>query len=243
MKRLLIIFFLCIASNSYISQAQNLEDIFDKKVMDIDAIVEMLESDGWGEPPAGYQISSQAKCLYLMILYALEYDKHVERIHAATDCEEKYDLYGVLLIYIASSTAISYCPEDLLNLFDNPKRKKEIERLIEELSFISLVGSYYIHTKQHEDFYDYSDWDRLSLEIYQKIALFFNKGGWGVLKWDPYNERYEDYDGTEEQYLEAAIKKLINDYFHPDTIIKTTLVIGEKMDALPCSPGSKHRAN
>ncbi|HTO36742.1 MAG TPA: hypothetical protein VLZ72_10915, partial [Flavobacterium sp.] len=43
--------------------------------------------------------------------------------------------------------------------------------------------------------------------------------------------------------LGSAILDLINEYFHPETIIKTTLEIGEKMDALPCSPGSQYRKN
>lgn len=237
MKRLLIILFLCFAGNSYICKAQF---PWGKDMsMDLEKIKEYLNAvpgSMFEEPAAGFQLSSHAKCFYLMILYSIEYNKQIDRIDNATDCQEKYDLYGILLIHIASSTAISYCPEDLLDLFNNPKRKNEKERFIEELTFIWQIGRFYSNSYDGGGLFFYTDWNRLSLDIYGKIYEYLYHIT--VNKFLIYGTHISD-----SEVYESAIKQIIHDYFHPDTIISTTFVVGEKMDALPCSPGSKHRKN
>lgn len=238
MKRLLIILFLCFAGNSYIGHAQETRTFFDKldDILD-EEYDDNISDEGFGKlmdllgdefnESAGLQFSSYTKCLYLMILYALEYERHVKRINKATDCEEKYDLYGVLLIYIASSTAISYCPEDLLDLFDNPDKIKELERFYEEMTYLYDLNEHYFFTWQIEGLNSKNLFDQLDADVILVVGGFlahYKSKGLGIS-------------------VEGAIKDLINEYFHPDAIIKTTLETGEKMDALPCSPGSKHRAN
>ena len=238
MKRLLIIFFLCIAGNSYYSQAQTPEEIilllrnemgeqaYDELVDKTGGLLDFLKLESKNST-AEFQFSSYTKCLYLMILYALEYEKHEKRINEATDCEEKYDLYGVLLIHIAASTAISYCPEDLLDLFDNPEKIKELEKFYEEMTYLYDLNEHYFFTGQlgnldRDNFFDY-----LHTQVILVVGGFFahyKSKGLGI-------------------FVEGAVKDLINEYFHPDAIIKTTLETGEKMDALPCSPGSQHRKN
>lgn len=238
MKRLLIILFLCFAGNSYIGHAQETRTFFDKldDILD-EEYDDNISDEGFGKlmdllgdefnERAGLQFSSYTKCLYLMILYALEYERHVKRINKATDCEEKYDLYGVLLIYIASSTGISYCPEDLLDLFDNPDKIKELEKFYEEMTYLYDLNEHYFFTWQIEGLNSKNLFDQLDADVILVVGGFLAHYKWKGL-------------GIS---VEGAIKDLINEYFHPNTIIKTTLETGQKMDALPCSPGSQYRKN
>lgn len=243
MKRLLIILFLCLIGTSHNSQAQTLGDYFDMLDDLLDG--EYDESVGPAEmfyggfkelmgiigeemnESAGLQFSSYTKCLYMMILYALEYEKHVKRINEARDCEEKYDLYGVLLIYIASSTGISYCPESFLDLFDNPDKIKELEKFYQEMTYLYDLNEHYFFTGQIEGLNSKNLFDQLDADVILVVGGFLAHYKWKGLG----------------NYVGGAVKDLINEYFHPEAVIKTTLETGEKMDALPCSPGSRHRKN
>lgn len=239
MKRLLIILFLCFAGNSYIGHAQHRERTGEEFIYKV--IHEMLKTYigdfDYGTTTAdflnefkeskGLQFSSYTKCLYMMILYALEYEKHVKRINEATDCEEKYDLYGVLLIYIASSTGISYCPESFLDLFDNPDKIKELEKFYQEMTYLYDLNEHYFFTGQIEGLNSKNLFDQLDADVILVVGGFLAHYKWKGLG----------------NYVEGAVKDLIKEYFHPEAVIKTTLETGQEMDALPCSPGSKHRAN
>lgn len=248
MKRLLIIFFLCFAGNSYNSQAQNLEEIIhvihgglggEEGVEELlDGASGLLNTIGDEiNESAGLQFSSYVKCLYMMIVYSLEYEHHVKRINEATDCEEKYDLYGVLLMYIASSTAISYCPESLLDLLDNPEKRKEEEKFYAEIKFIENLGAYLgLYGTDGLGLYpDDNLIDKLYIDMILKISSI-----------PFYLAHFDQEEGTMYNHrvtTRYAIASIIEEYFHPEAVINTTLETGEKMDALPCSPGSQHRRN
>lgn len=116
MKRLLIILFIYLlgGGGGQTTQAQTIEEVInelhdklgltpEEYIVTFKKLMTNFDEDVTGV--SGMQLSSNTKCFYMMILYAFEYEDHVRRINNATDCQEKYDKYGVLLMYIAASTA------------------------------------------------------------------------------------------------------------------------------------------
>lgn len=75
--------------------------------------------------------SSQMKCIYIMSAYVYHLEKLNEETEATVDCKLKYDLYGMQLLAIASSTTIMYCPEGMANIAD-----EEMNELSEEFYFL-----------------------------------------------------------------------------------------------------------
>lgn len=181
--------------------------------------------------------SPELKCIYLMIKYEENFVELKKETNKADDCQIKYDLYGMQLMAIASSTTIIYCTEGLYNLilgdgnlggsiFDSPE-------------YVTVLGDYY------DLFRDYDD------RKYHLDSLTYGKS---------YNQLHEDFQKTMRNFLFAEggltlsndedeskrklmiraherISYLLETYFHPLAIIKESVDIGNTMSALPCSKG------
>ncbi|WP_298264086.1 hypothetical protein [uncultured Lutibacter sp.] len=182
--------------------------------------------------------SPELKCIYLMIKYEENFVKLKKETNKTDDCLIKYDLYGMQLMAIASSTTIIYCTEGLYNLilgdgnlggsiFDSPE-------------YVIVLGDYYDLISDHDD---------------RKYGLN-NSPKYGKR----YNQLHEDFQKTLREFLFAEesltvsndkeknkrkhmiraherISYLLNTYFHPLAIIKESVDIGNTMSALPCSKG------
>lgn len=236
MKRLLIIFFICLLGGGQTTQAQtigdDLNELYDKIGLTPDdyllvyyKLLANFDRDVTGI--SGMQYSSHTRCFEIMIQYAYEYERHEKRINSAANCQEKYDLYGVLLMLIASSTAISYCPEDMLEILNNPNRAQDKAKFLEEVTYLyELNASTELRDRMRAQ-------DRFSFIESWYHGLIVTIGN--------FLKQYKLHGLG--NYIQQAVIDLINEYFHPNTIINNSLEIGEKMDLLPCSPGSQHRRN
>lgn len=60
--------------------------------------------------------TKETACIFMMVVYLDSYFKLVHKTEATSDCETKYDLYGMQTMAIAGSTTIMYCPENLWNM-------------------------------------------------------------------------------------------------------------------------------
>ncbi len=56
------------------------------------------------------------KCYAMMILYVDQYLQLVDETDRTSECTVKYDLYGMQLLAMATSTTVMYCPESMSEL-------------------------------------------------------------------------------------------------------------------------------
>lgn len=158
------------------------------------------------------------KCLALMILYLHEYYSLVDLINSEQNCKMKYDLYGMELLTLTSSTTIMYCPEGL----DASDNKAEIMKNFIDKFFVfeydnpenvHLIGGNTGHLERTA----LAENGNFSVKLADLIANFGR----------------ENYDWETEDYglfMESLISP-----FRPEFITTRLLTVGAKMEALGCS--------
>lgn len=181
----------------------------------------------------------ETKCLYIMLKYKSEFDALTGEIQSTSDCRKKYDLYGMKLMMMMSSTTIMYCTEDLWNLissFDWETQDKPSALVDLDTELFEIVKKYddYLALLNREggveddelfpayaDLTD-SDLDITIIEEFYEETLKDNK------------EEYQNKDGNGSFALPIGI--ILNKYFEPGNLLKNTLEISKEMDALkPCT--------
>lgn len=153
--------------------------------------------------------SPEVKCTYMLLKYKKEFDSLVAKTNAAENCKKKYDLYGMQLMAMASSTSLVYCSKDLGDLVgaDTKEEEDKLERWVTEITQILEIG--------------YASNDLEKTFLFYKDELF-----WRVLL----KNITSNYDKIKR--IDITLHK----YWHPISIIKTTASISKQMDALkPCT--------
>ncbi|MBT8182622.1 MAG: hypothetical protein KJO53_13660 [Eudoraea sp.] len=159
------------------------------------------------------------KCLALMVLYLNEYYAVKDLTRAEQNCKMKYDLYGMELLLLTSSTTIMYCPEG----FAESGNKAEImEDFISKFfyfeidpgEFMNEMGARY--SLQQTEFAKKTS---LSTKLAGLIRRHGNYNNWRN-EWAP---------GDYREFMEFLIKP-----FEPIWLAYRILVVQEKMEALGC---------
>jgi len=169
------------------------------------------------------------KCTAMMILYVYEYLTLVEATKAEGDCKMKYDLYGMQLLYMASSTTIMYCPEEIASLSSG-----EQDKIYDE--FINILIDHF----GIEDMYDE---DATEKELEEIIDMAASSGGpYGSLLGKlasiakivrAAQRSISTYDRGQGDGTVTVLRSLTT-FFNPSYIIPRTLEIGKIMSAMGC---------
>jgi len=184
----------------------------------------------------------ETKCLYLMLKYKAGYDALTDEIQSTSDCKKKYDLYGMQLMMMMSSTTIMYCTEDLRNICietaDNikidPKHKSSaLEALDTELiEIFNNYDDYLASSNRVENSVDdglLSDFADLNSDLEATIIEEFFR----VLHED-YRDELKSKSG--DLTFVFYIASILNQYFDPISLFKNTIEISKEMDVLkPCA--------
>ncbi len=167
--------------------------------------------------------SAELKCVYLMlklafIQFGLETDNRNEEI-----CQKQYDLYGMQLMVLASTSAIGYCYEDLDNLkYYSNNLSPEYENLLEE-----YYNAIYYPGYSDDDIINQSalelDFRRTLMNGITTMASF-------------YREKGDTKKSIEKREINNIISYIIRE-FNPLSSLFKIKDIGLKMKALPCSDG------
>ncbi|MBR9855912.1 MAG: hypothetical protein GYB37_15290 [Algicola sp.] len=200
--------------------------------------------------------NSHTKCFYLIIKYINALDELKEITEETNECKKKYDLYGMQLMTMMSSTSIMYCTEELYNklkawgLSDSPVlgEDDEINTFVTDMYRILL----YTVAKDDINIEGYAFSGRLVdtemvnyvMETYEENYTLtdFEKtiGDFLVKK---RNVTMDSEDPNDEIPITINIEYiliLIQKYFHPVSLAQDAIAISEKMDVLkPCAVRSK----
>jgi|TARA_R100000479_G_scaffold51000_3_gene24128 hypothetical protein len=149
---------------------------------------------------------SQMKCIYMMSAYVY----HLEILNQETEdisaCKLKYDMYGMQLLAIASSTTIMYCPEGMANAGD-----EEIGELSRELYKLYMT--------------DIDTFGPETRPVIKNLKTWIHELLYGPFR-TLYNENGDNPFGSFISFLIA--------HFHPEFVLGKSLEIGQKMEALGC---------
>lgn len=185
----------------------------------------------------------ELRCVAMMVLYVYEYVNLVDRTDAETHCKTKYDLYGMQLLSMASSTTIMYCPEGLAAQSND--HLGELSRDYFEILNANRPPEYDYYNLdsdihgEHGPGLQAQSWDRMNAWA----RLDFKSRYLQQLRLDAYDEIFYQADDPEEVDREAVealredhgfIRHLIG-YFDPSYIVPRTLSVGQSMEDLGCS--------
>lgn len=184
--------------------------------------------------------SPYSKCFYLMIKYIMELEELKVATEVVDDCKKTYDLYGMQLIAMMSSTNIMFCTEELYNDLQHLKeidknsdpqmgRKEKIQassddikRFFGEMNDFAplvLVAGYTNDKKQdllRPIGLEYTDFEDTLIRFFLKHTTFMI-----------------DHNMEFEPMLVAG---LIEKYFHPLSLMTDGVAISQQMDRLkPCT--------
>lgn len=180
--------------------------------------------------------SSELKCIYLMVKYAFNYEEIKEETRNTALCKEKYDLYGMQLMAITSSTTIMFCTEELFNMGTNGRGLADMD-LSESPEYMEVIDEYIGILSDSEglpnaDLYGFSGIHN----DFKKTLITY-----AILKPDYIEGNGNNFLDRNTPEFRASLADrvfdLLMEYFHPLTIISETVDIGKKMKALPCSDG------
>lgn len=175
---------------------------------------------------SGYldNFSAETKCAYMIFKYKMEMDSLIAKTNAAENCRKKYDLYGMQLIAMTSSTTIMYCSEGLYNLLfstdNSEEEQKKVNQLTTEITEIVTVGAKKFMAWSYDRGDAPNDVEKTFIMIYQNA--------------------YELADDSSYQQKEdevtSEIMQALGIYFHPASLLRNTISISEEMDKLkPCA--------
>lgn len=178
--------------------------------------------------------SADTKCAYLIFKYKMEIDSLVARTKAEENCKKKYDLYGMQLTAMMSSTTIMYCSEDLYNLFNSrdngfhsknntekEEEKEKLKQLVTDITQILQDGGKKFGAWSYGRGDPPNDFEKTFLISYQNLGKLMSDS-------TPYYDKEDD--------IVKPIQKILNKYFHPVSLLGNTVAISKEMDKLkPCA--------
>ncbi|UBZ12288.1 hypothetical protein LDL77_10305 [Flagellimonas marinaquae] len=201
----------------------------------------------WGEFSSNLDnYTAYSKCFYLIAKYVMEMDGLREETEKSKDCKKKYDLYGMQLMAMMSSTSIMYCTEELYNKIADvfgtlkvgerrdPNAFDELDEFVREMNTlvlilhtVDLLGDNYTETERNaNDIFDEYMKDHEITDFEETILRFLS-------------QHYDDLIMVKDGIALFDITKvadLINQYFHPLSLMKDGVDISQKMDRLkPCA--------
>lgn len=180
--------------------------------------------------------STYSKCFYLMAKYIIELEELKVATEEASECRRTYDLYGMQLMAMMSSTTIMFCTEELYNkiadmfgTLEVGERRdphefdelvdftEEMEALLKHLDFLSNTNE--------ADFQAVNNYTKNWTDFERTLVLFFG---------NVYKPTVQKGDKT---YFDVTkVASLIEKYFHPLSLIKEGVTISQQMDRLkPCT--------
>jgi len=159
--------------------------------------------DGNAEVLAAFD--PDGSCVAMMVLYVYEYVNLVDRTDRETDCKRKYDLYGMQLLSLSSSTTILYCRERLA-AYSNERLGKVYADYFEILD--ARKPDYYDYDNLTRDLLDehgpgiqQESWDRMNAWA----KLYFKTRYLRTLQVEAYNNAFPYNDDRDtEEYTDAA---------------------------------------
>ncbi|MCK0159980.1 hypothetical protein [Allomuricauda sp. F6463D] len=168
----------------------------------------------WGEFSNNLDsYSPPSKCLYLMAKYIMELEALKEETEGTSDCKRKYDLYGMQLTSMMSSTSIMFCTEELFNEIDNIKSGTARNA---DLTLFKQIKKDFALIINKED---PTDFEKTMIKFYIDDTFLV----------DPY---YKDDPSIEYFKIHEYLQK----YFHPLSLMKEGMAISKEMDVLkPCT--------
>lgn len=170
--------------------------------------------------------SAETKCAYMVFKYKMEIDSLVAKTIAEEDCKKKYDLYGMQLMAMMSSTTIMYCSEGLYNLFyssNNTEEEEEekLKQLVEDVT--EILGESAIKFGA----WSYGRGDPLN-DFQKTFLIFYQDFGEILDDSTPYFDKLDD--------VSKPLMGLLAKYFHPISLLGSTVEISKQMDKLkPCA--------
>lgn len=167
----------------------------------------------WGEFSENLDdYSPQTKCLYLMAKYISELEALKTETEKDSDCRRTYDLLGMQLMAMMSSTTIMFCTEELFNTLG----KLGPEMSQEDMDYISEIKKDFnlLYGKEKN-----TDFEKTMVQFYINDYAFV----------DPYHEDDLSIEFTK-------INQYLLKYFHPLSLMKEGMAISQQMDKLkPCT--------
>ena len=166
-------------------------------------------------------------CVALMVLYVYDYDRLIARTERESDCRLKYDLYGMQLLSMTSSTTVMYCPEGLSMLSN--EELGNVSQQYFELALGHIPDYSFFDAPEGEGIN--GDWSELT--TWQSLAVKT-----GILD-DKYRDARDDYElaGGDLNENIGFIRFLI-EYFKPSYIVPRTLTVGHEMEVIAAAcPG------
>ncbi|WP_129652834.1 hypothetical protein [Flagellimonas olearia] len=169
---------------------------------------------------SGYldNFSAETKCAYLIFKYKIEMDSLISKTNAEEDCKKKYDLYGMQLMALMSSTSIMYCTEDLFNKFTNGGDFEELKPMVADITQILQEDA-----EKFEKLAESNDFEQTFHAIYKDydLRMLMDDSGYSFDKLDE---------------ISKPILAILLRYFHPLSLVTTTTEISKQMDKLkPCA--------
>lgn len=199
------------------AQQKEFEDAFKNKFKKMGEYLKELDN-----------YSPETKCTYMIFKYKMEIDSLAANTAAAKNCKKKYDLYGMQLMAMMSSTTIMYCSEDLYNLFfssENTEEEEEkLKQLVEDITQIFAKGAKKFGAWSYGRGDPPNDLEKTFLIFYQNESSLLD-------------DTVSYYDKLDN--ISKPIMKILGEYFHPLILLKNTVAISKEMDKLkPCADSS-----
>ncbi|MDC6384647.1 hypothetical protein D2V93_02140 [Flagellimonas taeanensis] len=172
--------------------------------------------------------SPYTKCFYLMVRYINELEAVKAETANDNDCRRTYDLYGMQLTMMMSSTTIMFCTEELFNAMSSVNhleysgveildKPEELKRFVEEMNaVIQLVPDMNRESKTDFDkrMEKYTEFERTLIVFFQVYPELRN----------------------EDKFRLYQLNALLEKYFHPLSLMKDGVAISQQMDRLkPCT--------
>lgn len=180
--------------------------------------------------------SGELKCLYLIIKLATLIETLGANAENAALCQEQYDLYGIQVMALASTSGIVYCYDDLtefLPTFSNTESSghKKWEKFANEYADIYTK---YDHCDYRNFYYgeDISDCMKINPGLELDFVTTISNALGVYDSFYPGKKQKSKY----VNYIKLLLSHLIRVY-NPVEALARTIKIGQKMKALPCSDG------
>ncbi|WP_437394924.1 hypothetical protein [Flagellimonas lutimaris] len=171
--------------------------------------------------------SAETKCTYMILKYQMSVDSLIAATAAEKNCKRKYDLYGMQLMAKMSSTSIMYCTEDLFNMFmsdlNTNEEKEKINQLTTDIAEIIDKGGRMIVSRM------FGGGDPADTPDFFKTFVMTYAENEGIMDDSLSYDRKKEIVGRP---IELALAK----YFHPVSLLRSTVEISKQMDKLkPCA--------
>ena len=178
----------------------------------------------------------QLRCLILVFAWDHDYLKIVEATNRATECQMKYDLYGMQLLMTSIGQSIAHCAEEINNLSESESvtlRNKFYEILSQNGTIANIL------LEASVDIVDLSI-DDLSREQVEQIEELMSSDDLNAFDkifrdfWYVRNQRFPyNPDNMNDRYEENVLS-LYYLPLTPEYYLWSTYRTGQKMEALGC---------